>query len=74
MERQRKEDEIKYRSSKKGQEAEQSILNRVCKLCKPICLGIIESQLVHCHFIIQGKNIYFIIINGVHIVSWYSFF
>ncbi|KAJ4794201.1 dynamin-like protein [Rhynchospora pubera] len=28
MERQRREDEIKYRSSKKGQEAEQSILNR----------------------------------------------
>lgn len=28
MERQRREDEVKYRSSKKGQEAEQSILNR----------------------------------------------
>lgn len=28
MERQRREDEVKYRSSKKGQEAEQSLLNR----------------------------------------------
>ena len=29
MERQRREDEVKYKSSKKGQEAEQAILNRV---------------------------------------------
>lgn len=30
MERQRREDELKGRSSKKGQDAEQSLLNRVC--------------------------------------------
>lgn len=29
MDRQRREEEVKYRSSKKGQEAEQVILNRV---------------------------------------------
>lgn len=29
MERQRREEEVKHKSSKKGQEAEQSILNRV---------------------------------------------
>lgn len=32
MDRQRREEEIKTRSSKKGQDAEQSILNRVCLL------------------------------------------
>lgn len=30
MDRQRREEELKNRSSKKGQDAEQSILNRVC--------------------------------------------
>lgn len=32
MDRQRREEEIKTRSSKKGHDAEQSILNRVCLL------------------------------------------
>ena len=43
MERQRREDELKGRSSKKGQDAEQSLLSRVRFHCQIIWIHVVES-------------------------------
>lgn len=59
MERQRREEELKSRSSKKGHEAEQAILNRVsfyfreifihvaiCSVCLAFCLNSLVKSVI----------------------------
>lgn len=58
MERQRREEELKTRSSKKGQEAEQSILNRVCFL---FCLFNYISCALY-HLLERKKKIVFVVL------------
>lgn len=71
MDRQRREEELKNRSSKKGQDAEQSILNRVC------CTFLSFYARKKCHYgsmdFVQETFLYLIYTSFCHYKRTYIF-
>jgi dynamin GTPase len=64
MERQRREEELKGRSSKKGQDAEQSLLNRVCFYLRTIWIHLVDVLLLFfCDMEVHNETILFLLVH-----------